>query len=270
MRHGNEDFKGQISPIEIYYHHLLHDVSSSLKNQQDFFAAQKSFRALKNQMLLSEKVLFRVFIDRDFFRVFSDTVVFSVLSDRVLFGFLSHRVFFRFLSDKVFFRVLSDRYIYCVHSPLTPLFYKKKQATTILKLKTDDVFYIIFSKRRSHLSTTLACFNNFNKTDNEKCEEMYGRNTKCYIENIDHKLSNLQLVYIADSYIIVNYYTIIIHCIKKWVKTFRCFIWKPKITLFYLLSFVAICCTIRCHLLPFVVTHCTTSRHLMYHSSVFL
>ena len=86
-------------------------------------------------------VLFRVFSDRDFFRVFSDTVVFSVLSDRVLFGSLSDRVFFRFLSDKVFFRVLNDRYI-CVHSPLMPLFYQNKRATTFLKLKTDDEFYI--------------------------------------------------------------------------------------------------------------------------------
>ena len=73
----------------------------SLKSQKDFFAAQKSLRALKNQ-ILSEKVLFRVFSDKDFFRVFSDTVVCSVLGDRVLFGFLSDMVFFRFLSDKVF------------------------------------------------------------------------------------------------------------------------------------------------------------------------
>ena len=50
---------------------------------------------------------------------------------------------------------------------------------------------IIFSKRRSHLSTTLACFNNFNKTDSEKYEEMYDSNTKCNIENIDHQLSDL-------------------------------------------------------------------------------
>ena len=60
----------------------------------------------------------------------------------------------------------------------------------------------------------------------------------------------------------MNYYTIIIHCIKKWVKTFRYFIWKPKITLFYLLSFVAIRCTSRYHLLSFVITHCTTRPHL--------
>ena len=50
--------------------------------------------------------------------------------------------------------------------------------------------------------------------------------------------------------------------LKKWVKTFRCFIWKPKITLFYLLSFVAIRCTSRYHLLSFVITHCTTRPHL--------
>ena len=110
-------------------------------------------------MLLSEKVLFRVF---------SDTVVFSVLSDRVLFGFLSDKIFFTFLSDKVFFRVLSDRYIYCDNSPLAPLFNQKNRTTTFFKLKTVGVFYILFSKRRSHLSTTLACFNNFNKTDSEK------------------------------------------------------------------------------------------------------
>ena len=139
LQHGNEDFKGHISPIKIYYHHPLYH-TPSLKSQKDFFAAQKSLRALKGQML--RLVLFRVFSDRDFFRVFSDTVVFSVLSDRVLFGSLSDRVFFRFLSDKVFFRVLNDRYIYCVHSPLMPLFYQNKSATTFLKLKTDDEFYI--------------------------------------------------------------------------------------------------------------------------------
>ena len=148
LQHGNEDFKGQISPIKIYYDHPLYH-TPSLKSQKDFFAAQKSLRALKGQMLrlvlfrvFSDRDFFRVFSDRDFFRVFSDTVVFSVLSDGVLFGFLSDRVFFRFLSDKVFFRVLNDRYIYCVHSPLMPLFYQNKRATTFLKLKTDDEFYI--------------------------------------------------------------------------------------------------------------------------------
>ena len=132
LQHGNEDFKGQISPIKIYYDHPLYH-TPSLKSQKDFFAAQKSLRALKGQML--RLVLFRVFSDRDFFRVFSDTVVFSVLSDGVLFGVLSDRVFFRFLSDKVFFRVLNDRYIYCVHSPLMPLFLSKQTCYYFSKIK---------------------------------------------------------------------------------------------------------------------------------------
>ena len=45
-------------------------------------------------------------------------------------------------------------------------------------LKRDVLFYIIFSKRSSQLPISLTCFNNFNKTDNEKHEEIYDRNIK--------------------------------------------------------------------------------------------
>ena len=120
MRNYSGFYQG-LRPESLYFHFLSHcsmemrtskakflqlkllpsPFLPSLKSQKDFFAAQKSLRALKNQ-ILSEKVLFRVFSDKDFFRVFSDTVVCSVLGDRVLFGFLSDMVFFRFLSDKVF------------------------------------------------------------------------------------------------------------------------------------------------------------------------
>ena len=38
---------------------------------------------------------------------------------------------------------------------------------------------------------------------------------------------------------------------------------EPKITLFYLLSFVFIRCTTRCYLLSFVITRCITRCHLL-------
>ena len=43
---------------------------------------------------------------------------------------------------------------------------------------------------------------------------------------------------------------------------------EPKITLFYLLSFVFVRCTTRCHSL-FVVTRCPTRCHSLYHSLSF-
>ena len=49
-----------------------------------------------------------------------------------------------------------------------------------------------------------------------------------------------------------------------------CFLLKPKTTLFYLLSFAATSCILRCHSLSlvvlFVVTRSTTCCHAFYHS----
>ena len=48
--------------------------------------------------------------------------------------------------------------------------------------------FIIFSET---ISST--CFNNFNKTDNEKNEEIYDRDAKYYIENICHEFPDLYM-----------------------------------------------------------------------------
>ena len=92
---------------------------------------------------------------------------------RVLFRFDSDRVFFRFLSDKVFFRVflrvLSDRFLFeslgspsgyslIASSPGSSVLFFRHAAiflfkrTTTFWLKTDVLFYIIFTKRASHLT----------------------------------------------------------------------------------------------------------------------
>ena len=55
--------------------------------------------------------------------------------------------------------------------------------------------------------------------------------------------------------------TVVIYCIKNWIKLFRnqiglSFLLKYKIKLFYLLSFVFIRFITRCHSLSFFVTRC--------------
>ena len=47
-----------------------------------------------------------------------------------------------------------------------------KHATTFFESKTDVLFYIIFSKRSSHLKISLTCVDNFSKTESEKNEEI--------------------------------------------------------------------------------------------------
>ena len=71
-------------------------------------------------------------------------------------------VFLRVLSDRLFFRVPINRFFSWVISALfcTCRYFC---ATTFL-LKTDVLFYIIFSRRSSHLTISLMQFNNFNKT----------------------------------------------------------------------------------------------------------
>ena len=69
----------------------------------------------------------------------------------------------------LFFRVLSN------DSSLGSsvlYFLLSKLATTIFYHKTDDLFYIIFSKESSHLTISLTCFSNFDKTDSKRNEEI--------------------------------------------------------------------------------------------------
>ena len=132
---------------------------------------------------------------------------------------------FRVLSNKVFFKVPVIGFSLCssvtgsflwssvIGSSIgsTVLFFgmplilsRKTYWYIFLKSKTDVLFCIIFSKRRSHLSVSLACFNTYKKTDSEKYEEMCDSNTKCYVENIGHQFSDLQIVYIAEYIIVIQ------------------------------------------------------------------
>ena len=47
-------------------------------------------------------------------------------------------------------------------------FFILKTCKSFFLSKTDVLFHILFSKRCSHFTTTLTCFNNFNKTNSEK------------------------------------------------------------------------------------------------------
>ena len=73
--------------------------------------------------------------DRVLFRFHSDSVLFMFLSDRVLFN-----------CYRLFFRVLNNRSFFC---PACRYFFIK---TCFFVLKTVFLFYIIFSKRSSHLN----------------------------------------------------------------------------------------------------------------------
>ena len=82
---------------------------------------------------------------------------------------------------------------------------------------------------------------------------MHGRNTKYYIENICHQFPNLKIIYIVE-------YILFIH------RIFTSF------TYWHSLSFVAICCSSRCHSLSLVVSLFITCYHslslviIRYHS----
>ena len=87
---------------------------------------------------------------------------------------------------------------------------------------------------------------------------LYNRNTN----NVFHHVSDVQTICFVE-------YAIIIHHVKSWIKTFRnqtglCFIFKLKITLFYLLSSAVICCNSLYQSMSFVVTCCTTRCNSMY------
>ena len=163
----------------------------SPKSWKDFFAAPESLKFLKLLRVLGDRVVFTVLSDRSlsrilsdkvFFRIHSNTVFLRVLNDSVLLSFFSDRVLFkvpsdtvifRVLSDRLFFRVLIDSFISWIFSPLFPIcryFLSKKRVTFFIKNRHSVCG--VFSKKPLHLTISLRCFNDFNKTNSEKHEEI--------------------------------------------------------------------------------------------------
>ena len=104
-------------------------------------------------------------------RVLSDSVLFRFPSNRAFFSFLSDRVLYMVFSDGIFFEfsvIGSAKGFWVIDSSLelSVLFFwyagtfLSKDAPTFF-VTTDVLFYIIFSKRRSHLTISLTCFNKF-------------------------------------------------------------------------------------------------------------
>ena len=122
-----------------------------------------------------------------------------LLSDRVLFKFLSDTVLFessvlRFSSGSSVIDFLS-RFI----SPLS-----RYAAILLLKcaplflLWANLLFYVIFSKKHSHSTISLRCFDKFPKKKKKKKliaknmrKYLHDRNAKYYIANICHQFSDL-------------------------------------------------------------------------------
>ena len=70
------------------------------------------------------------------------------LRDRLSFKVLSDRHFFSVLIDRLFFRDLGDRFFFFRYATI---FYQKNVLLLFL-FKTDVLFHIIFSKKRSRLT----------------------------------------------------------------------------------------------------------------------
>ena len=120
------------SHMKFYPHHQLYHIPLP-EDRKLWFGAQKSLRVLK---------LLRVLIDRVLFRLFSDRFPFRVLSDRVVFkssviGFSSG---FSVISWVISALFLACRYLFI------------KSCCYFLSLKTDDLFYIIFSEGSTRLT----------------------------------------------------------------------------------------------------------------------
>ena len=138
------------------------------------------------------------------------------------------------LSDRLFKRILSDRLFSWVISLLFMVcwYYFKKRCYP----------FFIISKRRSHLTVSLRCFNKFQQNWKRKT----WRNasiieTQWYIEN---NMSS------------INKYSILLNILYLYLYCIFGFILKPKslsFTCSYSLSFVSICCTTLSHLFSFVI-----------------
>ena len=115
--------------------------------------AQKSLRVLNLLRVLSDSVLFRFLSDWALFKFLSDRVLFMVLSDRALFqsSVVCSSEGSSVIDSSLGLLVLLFR---CVGTFLS------KSATTFF-IKTDVLFYIIFSKRCLFLTIRLTCFDEF-------------------------------------------------------------------------------------------------------------
>ena len=170
------------------------------------------------------RVRSRVLRDGFFFRSVGDRVLFRILSDSVLFKFLSDRVLSRVLSDAVFFDFsVIDSSSSVIDSFFVPsvLFFRyatiflSKCATTFSLLKKDVLFYITFSKRRSHLTISLTFSNrfqhgrrDFTKTNSEKHEKyLNDRNTAYHTEKNMSSISRF-IICTAE-------YIAVINCVKN-------------------------------------------------------
>ena len=116
-----------------------------LKSNKDRLATQMSLRVLK---------LLRVFIDKVLSRCHNDRVLFRFLSDRVLLRVLSSKVLF----NSSMIGSSSNSSVMDSFLGLSVLFFRHaaiifiKTCYYFLLLKADVLFYIIFSKRTSHLT----------------------------------------------------------------------------------------------------------------------
>ena len=110
---------------------------------------------------------------------------------------------------------------------------------------------IILLKGSSHLTVTLMCFNNFNKTKIEENEEIlkWQRHKILYwkyMSSISQFINDLYY-WIYSSYILRKK-------LNKVLLETECFILKLKITLFYFPSFFFIRSTTLCHSLSLIVS----------------
>ena len=103
----------------------------------------------------------------------------------------SDKVLISVLSDRLFFRVPSNRFFYQVISAVFPVrhsFFIKICYYFFIGSKFLVLKIIIFSKRSSHLTIILTCFDKFNKTVSEKKKKyLHERDAEYYIANKFHK-----------------------------------------------------------------------------------
>ena len=73
-------------------------------------------------------------------------------------------------------------------------------------LKTDILFYIIFSLLSSRLAISVTCLNNSSKLRAKQMKKyLHDKNIKYHIKNICHQFLYLQVIYIAE-YVVVKHW----------------------------------------------------------------
>ena len=123
--------------------------------------------------------LLRIFIDRFVFRFYSDSVLSRFLVDRILFRVFNDRVFFEspVKGSSSGSAVLLGHQ--CSFSAMSLFFFNQ----IVLLFFSHILFYIIFSKRSSHLTVSLTCFNNKNELRNTYMTETQNVILKIYAIN---------------------------------------------------------------------------------------